>query len=175
MGAMATAPEPVPFVLKRWLSMPNGMQQSNPAVQFRAHRHDVLNELQLIRAYLQMERPAQAVAVVDRLSTWLQSLTTWQINAGTFGEQLMWTAAVCPHVLLESFACHKEPDDKAVEQFGKWLLTWNDELSIHGQRGRMRVSVDEHGFHVVCSGEGWERFDEWVRIYPALDFVVNRW
>ncbi|TDY43370.1 sensor kinase SpoOB-type protein [Alicyclobacillus sacchari] len=156
--------------------MPNGEPQPSPAAQFRTHRHDVLNELQLIRAYLQMERPAQAVAVVDRLSTWLQSLTTWQISAGAFGEQLMWTAAVCPHVLLDSFTCQIPPVDDVVEQFCRWLKMWNDELSIRGQRGRLCVTVDQSGFRIMCSDEEVvKRIDEWTGAYPDLDFVVNRW
>ncbi|MFX4302660.1 Spo0B domain-containing protein [Alicyclobacillus tolerans] len=45
---------------------------------FRGHRHEVLNKLQLIRAYMQMNRLESALEHIDQLSIWLRSLSELQ-------------------------------------------------------------------------------------------------
>ncbi|MBX6352894.1 MAG: Spo0B domain-containing protein [Thermoflavifilum sp.] len=71
----------------------------SPQEAFRRHRHDVLNELQLIRAYIQMGRTGSALQVVDRLAAWLGTLSQWQTAFPTQPET-MWCASQCPHLRL---------------------------------------------------------------------------
>ncbi len=66
---------------------------------FRYHRHDVQNALQLIRGYIQLNRPNQAIEVVDGLSSWLHSLTLIS-NLGPEASPWVNAAAQCPHVVL---------------------------------------------------------------------------
>lgn len=68
------------------------------ALAFREHRHDVLNSLQLIRAYIQVARYSDAIRVIDTTAAWLQSLSQWQTRCKESG--LVWTASRCPHLIL---------------------------------------------------------------------------
>ncbi len=63
---------------------------------FRRHRHDVMNSLQLVKAYIQMEKPDKALHAVNDLANWLQSLSLVQMHSTE--PQLLWTAAQCPRV-----------------------------------------------------------------------------
>lgn len=105
---------------------------------FRRHRHDVLNELQLVRGYLQMGRQEEAVRVIDRTASWLQSLTYWQVIDSRFGEQLMWAASVCPNLQLSDIHLNS-PSETVVESLVSWLHSANEVLETSG--GRLSVSV----------------------------------
>lgn len=69
---------------------------------FRHHRHDVMNSLQMIRAYTQLGRMEQAIETVDRLADWLKSLSLWQNSTELEESTLVWHAATCPQVKLTS-------------------------------------------------------------------------
>lgn len=70
---------------------------------FRLHRHDVQNALQLVRGYIQLNRPNNAIEVVDGLSAWLHSLTLIS-NLGPSASPWISQAAQCPHVVLTDLA-----------------------------------------------------------------------
>ncbi|CAM3798254.1 Spo0B domain-containing protein [Alicyclobacillus pomorum] len=63
---------------------------------FRRHRHDVMNSLQLVKAYIQMEKSDKALQAVNDLADWLKSLSLVQMRSTE--PQLLWTAAQCPRV-----------------------------------------------------------------------------
>lgn len=67
---------------------------------FRHHRHDVMNFLQVVRAYVQLGRTEGAIEAVDRLAEWLKSLSLWQSKVQQEDACLVWHAATCPQVWL---------------------------------------------------------------------------
>lgn len=75
-------------------------EQGSAKDAFRIHRHDVQNSLQLVRAYLQLDRPERALFAVMDLSNWLTSLSLVQSKFEFAPSQVLWTAAQCPHVRL---------------------------------------------------------------------------
>ncbi|GMA52367.1 hypothetical protein GCM10025857_37240 [Alicyclobacillus contaminans] len=66
-----------------------------PEDALRRHRHDILNDLQLVKAYIQLGKPDRALGAVDKLVNWLQSLSS--IHAIT-PSPLLWTLVQCPAV-----------------------------------------------------------------------------
>lgn len=66
---------------------------------FRKHRHDVMNGLQLVKAYMQLNKPVEAMSALDRLANWLRSLSV--IQAQSMDSNLLWAAAQCPHLCIE--------------------------------------------------------------------------
>jgi Sensor_kinase_SpoOB-type, alpha-helical domain len=84
-----------------WLPTVDEGESLSSAQSFRLHRHDVLNQLQLIRARIQMGQEEKALIVVDRMAGWLQSLSTWQSVLPEAAHSLLWCMAACSHVLTE--------------------------------------------------------------------------
>lgn len=68
---------------------------------FRVHRHDVQNHLQLVKAYIQLNRPSDALSAVDRLAHWLTSLSLVQNHLGGESAAILWAAAQCPNIVIE--------------------------------------------------------------------------
>jgi len=100
---------------------------------FRHHRHDVVNSLQVIRAYIQMGRSEKAVQSVDELAAWLRSLAVWQACVGTQDEELVWNAAVCPNLQLVSAPriTFAETQRREVKQAWLWL---NEFAQVKGNK-----------------------------------------
>lgn len=152
------------------------------AQAFRRHRHDVLNELQLIRANIQLNRPARAIELVDRTAQWLQSLAVWQ-NVLTDPEaDLLWIAASCPRivlrevlegVLIEGTIASSLRDllpqaDDAASQSGSRLelVIGPAENSVARVRLEIRVTGDADQFSASTA--------EWRHTYSnVIDLVVQ--
>jgi hypothetical protein len=66
----------------------------------RRHRHDVLNGLQLVKAYLQLGKAEQSLSAVNRLADWLQSISG--IQSRGHAPELVRTAMECPHVRVRN-------------------------------------------------------------------------
>lgn len=67
---------------------------------YRRHRHDVMNGLQVVRGYIQLNRPSDAIDAVDRLAAWLKSLTSIQQLVGAYGGWLS-VASETPQVIVD--------------------------------------------------------------------------
>ncbi|WDL97001.1 Spo0B domain-containing protein [Alicyclobacillus sp. ALC3] len=92
-------------------------EQGSAKDAFRIHRHDVQNFLQLVRAYLQLDRPERALTTVMDLSDWLTSLSLVQSRFEFAPSIVLWTAAQCPHVRLIR-----------AEYTTEWRRTWSKSL-----------------------------------------------
>ncbi len=84
----------------RRADLESAYEQGSAKDAFRVHRHDVQNFLQLVRAYLQLDRPERALSTVMDLSNWLTSLSLVQSKWEFAPSIVLWTAAQCPHVRL---------------------------------------------------------------------------
>jgi hypothetical protein len=97
--------------------------KENPVSLFRKHRHDLLNQLQLIRAYVQIGRQSDAIRIVDETARWLQSLTKWQTHCKGHAERLVFVASNCPHLILTGFDESIELSTLYVTEMEHLLLT----------------------------------------------------
>lgn len=64
----------------------------------REHRHELINVLQIVRAYVQLGKPVQALNHLDDLADWLQSLTICQSGLGLSGESVLFQSARYPRL-----------------------------------------------------------------------------
>jgi hypothetical protein len=105
------------------------MQSDDLISAFRHHRHDVLNGLQLIRGYVQLNRPDDAIRTIDRLAQWIQSLSVVQSLADGHSP---WFSAACqsPHVRLTQCSLpHMErPEDDLLAEIWAWL---EEQMTMH--------------------------------------------
>ncbi|WAH44266.1 Spo0B domain-containing protein [Alicyclobacillus fastidiosus] len=140
---------------------------------FRRHRHDVLNELQLIRGYLQLGQMERALGVVDRTAGWLQSLTNWQTSSDSVGEWLMWEAATCPNLLLQKINVTGEPGAEFLTRFAAWLRRVNDGAAQQGVRLEISVTLAEASACVRGrSGQPFVVDTDWLKAFPMIAFDV---
>lgn len=110
---------------------------------FRKHRHDVMNGLQLVKAYIQLNKSDEAVAAVNRLADWFQSLALVQASWQATWPELLWTAAQCPHLRITKVSpgIPASPEDAAaMSDCLHWL---EDAVSMAGLR-TLQIAVDHH-------------------------------
>lgn len=139
---------------------------------FRRHRHDVLNELQVLRAYLQMGQPDRAIGIVDRTAEWLQSLTRWQTDGGEHGVHLMWSAATCPNICLCSIAIVDKFSPGVAKELQDWLNMSNEQLAQSGIRMQIALRVEEACCVVrVLTQEALQFVQVWDEKFAILRFV----
>ncbi|MDQ0188328.1 Spo0B domain-containing protein [Alicyclobacillus cycloheptanicus] len=123
------------------------------AAAFRVHRHDVLNYLQLVRAYIQMNRPERALEAVTELTLWLQSLSAAQSAFETIAPPLLWTAAACSHVRLGRAEAAVRWTPVLCELVSS-VWRWADEAAAAaGLRGAVLDLVD--GLQAMGQAAGW--------------------
>ena len=119
----------------------------------RTHRHDVLNALQLIRAYIQLQRPDAAVKVIDRTATWLQSFALWQSKIRTpHPEELLLVTSMCSRIWLAESQTGMEvfPDEtgaviRTLQDLNEWA-TLNEQyfgISLHRRSEREQRNSKE--------------------------------
>jgi hypothetical protein len=135
--------------------------QNSSAAAFRAHRHDVLNALQLIRAYIQLNRPNDALRAVDNLATWLQSIGNLQNQLGDEHEDVLWLFVRCPHVHIRHMARFPDLCESALSEL-RALWYWLEEQCSN--QGFRRVEVEVH--HAAEEGleillDVTEEMDSW--------------
>ena len=100
---------------------------------FRLHRHDVLNDLQLIRAYIQMGRPEQALGAVDHLADWLASLGIVQNMFGDLYNELFWLMATCAYVrIADGVQPLLSGAGRHLEEFKRVVVWLNQQAQMHG-------------------------------------------
>lgn len=75
------------------------MSQS-PWSAFQSHRHDIQNYLQLIKAYLQLQKPDRVSIAIDECSDWLAALSALQNSLSETEYELFWTAVSCSHLRI---------------------------------------------------------------------------
>lgn len=136
-----------------------------PASQeaFHRHRHDVMNGLQLVKAYLQLHKPVEAMAAVDRLALWLHSLSELQAHLHEENLNLLWTAAQCPRVLIHSLDVLDLSDAVQLELSAclLWLEEQANEQGIHVMKIQLLGRQSLHGctdevevlVHIVATEE----------------------
>jgi hypothetical protein len=71
---------------------------------FQKHRHDVLNSLQLVQGYLQLDKTNAALTSLHKLSRWLHSLSLLQSRLPESAAALFQIAITCPHVIVEEWS-----------------------------------------------------------------------
>jgi len=101
------------------------MQKANDDF-FRIHRHDVLNHLQLVQAYIQLQRLDEAMLSVSALAGWLNSISLWQ-QIDVLAQIMVPVAAVTSHVHLKEH--HRLPHvlgvwNEELPNAWKWLDDW---------------------------------------------------
>lgn len=106
---------------------------------YRKHRHDILNGLQLVQGYLQLQRYDAALESVGKLTKWLHSLSLLQSRLDAGDEELFRVGAVSPHVLLRSLTKGRQLDPSEVAVLAKWWL-WLDELAA--ENGELDVGLE---------------------------------
>jgi hypothetical protein len=107
-------------------------RENSPVLRFRKHRHDILNQLQLIRAYVQIGRQPDAIRIVDETARWLQSLTMWQTYCTENAERLVFAASNCPHLFLASADEIEDWDANLVDEIEQTLHVLEQYVSEKG-------------------------------------------
>ncbi len=125
--------------------------QTNAVSLFRKHRHDILNQLQLIRAYIQIGRMPDAIRIVDATAVWLQSLTVWQTRCKGVAERLVWIASNCPHVILRSI------DE---------IIVWNEDIVSEIEQALLSLEED-------ASDRGWTPLDLYIHNSNEKDISIQ--
>jgi hypothetical protein len=148
---------------------------------FRKHRHDVLNGLQLVKAYMQLNKPVEAMDALDRLSNWLRSLSV--IQAQCMDSNLLWAAAQCPHICVEDVQLSPltGPFLKEVMECLVWLDACANEQGVR----RMSVRLGETGASYALNQgqvrkisvqlDATEETMAWWNNRPTGDFGVHKW
>ncbi|RIV29159.1 hypothetical protein D2Q93_00860 [Alicyclobacillaceae bacterium I2511] len=90
---------------------------------FQEHRHELMNILQIVRAYVQLGKPGQALGHLDDLSDWLQSLTVCQNKLGLSGELVLFQSARYPRLRWRKWNANSTSEQLARElsQCIAWL------------------------------------------------------
>lgn len=127
---------------ERFMGDERTSESAQMASLFRQHRHDVLNELQLVRGYVQLGYLDKAMNVMDRAAVWLQSLTKWQQVFENGHENVLFSAAVCPNILLADFQAITAPTDLMALELIEWLQMTQETLAILGEHVGVRMVVD---------------------------------
>ncbi len=138
----------------------------------RMHRHDMLNGLQLVSGYLQLDKPERALQSLERMANWLRTVS-W-IQAAT--ESTEWTAwfqasHVTPHVLLRN-----RPEVTALSQQQDMSLAaawrWLEEIAaLHGilEIGLDAVGkTEENGSIIELTVDAGETVADWWSERPGL-------
>lgn len=106
-------------------------ETDGPLSAFRHHRHDVVNFLQVMRAYTQLGKVEQALESLDLLAEWLKSLSVLQNSITSENANLVWHAATCPHVLLGSAPnLSLGPERTELMEIWSWLNASAEELGV---------------------------------------------
>ncbi|MCL6453168.1 MAG: Spo0B domain-containing protein [Alicyclobacillus sp.] len=137
----------------------------------RKHRHDVLNELQLIKGNLQLNRVDRAMRVVNRCAEWLASVSELQASVPEAWQPLVWTAVGCPHLRVR-FVRDTRRSAASPEAFAtsvvavaaaalEWLETAASEQNMERVTVSVRVAATPRAGHQLCVGIP-------LRVYPAL-------
>jgi hypothetical protein len=85
---------------------------------FRKHRHDVMNSLQLVKSYTQIQKPEAALRWLDHLAEWLQMISRCQVQLRGRVETVIWQLAQSPHIRLDCRAALTLDDEEAKELQG---------------------------------------------------------
>ncbi|SIS63628.1 Spo0B domain-containing protein [Alicyclobacillus vulcanalis] len=149
--------------------MSDASQRQTSLEAFRRHRHDVLNQLQIIRALVQMDRPDRALAAIDRLAEWLQSLGQAQQAVPSGAESMVWTLACCPHVMVD-LRVETMPGEGIASQWCSFLQELEGQLAVAGKRVRLKVTITAHGVLVDAPDDPFDA-DVWQLRYPQIQFV----
>lgn len=144
------------------------MTSFDDLASFRAHRHDVLNQLQLVRAYVQLNRPEQALRSVDALAGWLTSIG--HVQNTTQDPRLVWMVAKTPHVTFHGVSeLHDVSEEEAdkLHSIGEWL---ESECMIHGFQQDVTF-VRSENILKVCIRKTEETAPWWDTIHKDVPFV----
>lgn len=115
---------------------------------FRKHRHDVLNYMQLFKAYVQLGQPERALASVDQCANWLGSLSSLQTATTPLFDPLFWAATCCPHLTVRGhqlneglFSGSKSGVTQAADAL-VWLETAVSEHNMEGLTVTVKPTID---------------------------------
>ncbi|ACV58826.1 Spo0B domain-containing protein [Alicyclobacillus acidocaldarius] len=150
--------------------MSHGLERGTGLEAFRRHRHDVLNQLQIVRALIQMNRADRAIAAIDRLAEWLQSLGRVQQAVLPSAELMVWTLASCPHVVVADILVEEAPGDDSVEQWTSFLTELEERLALDGRQLRIKLIVNAKTLRVEWDAHDLEVTD-WPARYPRISFA----
>ncbi|WP_041695250.1 Spo0B domain-containing protein [Alicyclobacillus acidocaldarius] len=150
--------------------MSHSLEHATGLESFRRHRHDVLNQLQIIRALIQMNRADRAIAAMDRLAEWLQSLGRVQQAVGSSAELVVWTLAACPHVVVDDILVEEAPDGDTVVQWISFLTELEERLALGGRSLRMKLRVSSNALWVAWDARDLEVAD-WEERYVRIHFA----
>lgn len=138
--------------------------------EFRQHRHDVLNQLQIVRALIQMNRAERAIAVIDRLAEWLQSLGRVQQALVPGAEPLVWTLARCPHVVVDEVRIEEAPDQATLARWTSFFTDLEQKGASDGHERRVKLLFGSQSLRVELAADDLE-IQEWQERYPQIRFV----
>ncbi|WP_206831031.1 Spo0B domain-containing protein [Alicyclobacillus fructus] len=137
--------------------------------EFRRHRHDVLNQLQIVRALIQMNRTDRAIAALDRLAEWLQSLGRVQQVLPRTAEAMLWTLASCPHVWVDDIRVEEPPAEEATAQWASFLSELEEQCALDAKSLRLKLVLAGDTLQVEL-GDAHLNVEAWQIRYPRIRF-----
>ncbi|WP_067848232.1 Spo0B domain-containing protein [Alicyclobacillus mali (ex Roth et al. 2021)] len=149
--------------------MADGLERGAGLEAFRRHRHDVLNQLQIVRALIQMNRADRAIAAIDRIAAWLQSLGRVQQAVPAGAEAIVWALAVCPHIVVDEIDVQGAPHGDALAEWISCMTELEARLAVNGDSPRMKLTVDAEQMWVHCDADLTQVEELQVR-YPRIRF-----
>lgn len=157
----------------------NEMLEDSHLTAFRKHRHDVINGLQMVRAYIQLNRPERALAAMDDVSNWLASLSLWTTISADSYANLTWIAAICPRILLCATPNAMLLQNHQAASLARMLPEWDEAASILGVKCvRLRLEnghvQDILRIVVEAAQEMRSWWDTESRVYEHLHIAFDR-
>lgn len=145
----------------------------------RLHRHDLLNGLQLVSGYLQLNKPERALQSVDRMARWLRTISWIQAVADSAAVDGWFKAShIAPHVLL-----HERPHDVAytseLDDALSHAWRWLEEMAALYGISEMRLTVvgktnkGQSGIEMMV--ETGEEEPSWWSSRPDLVLIQWTW
>lgn len=145
----------------------------------RLHRHDLLNGLQLVTGYLQLNKPERALRSVDRMAAWLRSIS-WihAVTEDTAYDGWFKVSHTAPHVLLQerpSDLTYTRTIDESLSSAWQWL---EEICALHGimEMGLVVVGktmLGQPGANVIVEND--EEVPEWWDSRPQLERIEWTW
>ncbi|MCL6637986.1 MAG: Spo0B domain-containing protein [Alicyclobacillus sp.] len=157
------------------------MNDELPWMAVRAHRHDLLNDLQVVKAYLQMQRTDRAAAAIDRLAARLNGLSHLQATLSPDEHELMWWAMQCSRVTLQDWPRGVCVAPGMAAQVGQVLILLDSKAAESGiPLVHLRVRSVAAGVELTVTSPGREELADWwntvgeaVSWQPALGATVQ--
>lgn len=147
----------------------------------RAHRHDVMNHLQVCKGYLQLGKADRAMEALNRCAEWLQALSRWQEMVGDGDPQLLYAAYMAPHLQVD---CEPANSDVRVSEQGsteglvRAIQSAETCAAEHGKMLHLTIGYQMSGYQIVIANSQDQTYlravcEKLARAVPDIHWLTD--